>query len=208
MHVKLRLILYQNRTADYSMMNDNNNKTQRDNAVSTLNALQRLVVIVGQIDHAFAQDLIGNKDYDRLVYVRNALCACANIWNENLSDNMNKLYDGMSPTMVALSADQATFYGERMPKSIAFAAQELEALNVPNTTHFKVISQEIKTVLSLYALHSADIAQYLKMHQENIDDIPMMKMMDVSSKTLSKSASIDVNLAADKDSELLNRHLA
>jgi hypothetical protein len=100
------------------------------------------------------------------------------------------------------------FYGERMPKSISFAAQELEALNVPNTRHFKVISQEINTVLSIYALHSADIAQYLKMHQENIDDIPMMEMMDASGKALSKSASLEVNTSADQESEPQNRHLA
>ncbi len=195
------------------MINDNNTKAMRENAVSTLNALQRLVVIVGQIDHAFSQDLIGRKDFDRLVYVRNSLCACANIWNENLSGNMNKLYGGARPDMVALSADQAVFYGERMPKSISFAAQELADLNVPNTMHFKVISKDINAVLSIYAQSSADIAQYLKMHQENIDDIPMMEMMEVSGKVLSSAASVDgasieLKLNADQDSGAVNRFRA
>ena len=60
---------------------------------------------------------------------------------------------------------------------------------------------------------AARIAQYLKMHQENIDDIPMMEMMEVSGKVLSSAASVDgasieLKLNADQDSGAVNRFRA
>lgn len=147
--------------------------------MAVLNALQRLVVVIQNIDKALDAKIIAPENRERLVFARNALCLTANIWNEHLSGNIGRLYR-MSDDMALpqSSAEQVSFYKERMPRSIRFAAKELEVMNVPHVEGFVDNATEICAVMAEYALSYAEVAAYLKKHQENIDDIPMLDMIE------------------------------
>jgi hypothetical protein len=163
-------------------------KTQRDNAMSVLNAMHRLVVVTQKIDKAFADDKIAEADYDRVVFIRNSLCLTANIWNEHLSGCVNKLYRGSSNQALALAPEHVAFYNERMPRSVRFAAKELAHLHIEHTECFVQGADDIVAALEVYAGNNVGVAGYLHQHQENIDDIPMLDMIGMG----------DMPRAADK----------
>ncbi len=151
-------------------------KTLRDNAMSVLNAMQRLVVVTQKIDKAFAENKITATDYDRVIFVRNSACLTANIWNEHLSGAMNKLYRGGDDKGLALAPEHVAFYNERMPRSVRFAAKELADLHIEHTECFVQSADDIVAALEIYASHNVAVAAYLHEHRENIDDIPMLDM--------------------------------
>ena len=175
-------------------MNDNigaEDKALRGTAMAVLNALQRLVVVIGNIDKALEIGVVAPESRERLVFARNALCLTANIWNEHLSGNVGRLYRASgSVTLPAASPEHESFYKERMPRSIRFAAKELQIMNIPNVENFVENESEIRSVMAQYAVQYAEIATYLKKHQENIDDIPMLDMLelDMMPQTDHKSA--------------------
>lgn len=170
-------------------------KTLRDNAMSVLNAMHRLVVVTQNIDKAFAANKIAQADTDRVLFVRNSLCLTVNIWNEHLSGCINKLYRGSDDKLLALTPEHVAFYNERMPRSVRFAVKELSELHIAQTQCFIQSADDINAALAIYAAHNADVATYLHAHQENIDDIPMLDMIGMGDMPKAANKTVSENFS-------------
>jgi|GEM_PF-3104796 len=170
-------------------------KTLRDNAMSVLNAMYRLVVVTQNIDKALAANQVAPAEYDRVVFVRNSLCLTANIWNEHLSGCINKLYRGAGDDVLALAPEHVAFYNERMPRSVRFAAKEFDDLQIAQTQSFVQSADDINAALSIYAANNAAVAKYLHAHQENIDDIPMLEMIGMGDMPKAAHKTISENFS-------------
>lgn len=165
-------------------------KEMRAVSVSVLNALQRLVVVVKNIDAALVTETFNAEQKEQIIFARNALCLTCNIWSEHLSGNMNKLYKGLGRTIEPMSPDNVTFYEERMPRSIAFAKKALMNAPVNGVKCFLECADEIAETLVSYACVHCEVATYLKDCNEDLDDIPMLNLIDANGEKQKTSISL------------------